>query len=309
MPLANNRFGDMLNIELRHEQLFFIKGNEVLDDIGYSEKGTRFNEADFGKSIKTLEDLRNAGYWLTGPVYQPKVMREALKELDDGYYYSFFSNQCQDWADRLRRKADTIQKAWGLPKGEVLNGLSAEKKWELTEVRTVPPTEPASLGMGVVAILLGVAAILAPMFFGRNFAYLMGLFFAASGVSHTVYALKGKDIRAAVPIFISAFLYLVGGLFILVNETIAVVAASAGIAATLGFQGLSSVGMALFSRPIRNWVATLVTGLIMVACALLVFLHWPDSGSRFLGRLVGFCLISGGLSTVILSQRTRSEAG
>src|SRR6476659_8096654 len=47
-PLTNNRLGDALNIEFVHEQLFFIQGNRVLDNVGYSEKGARFNEAQFG---------------------------------------------------------------------------------------------------------------------------------------------------------------------------------------------------------------------------------------------------------------------
>ena len=37
-PLTNNRLGDALNIEFVHEQLFFIQGNRVLDNVGYSEK-------------------------------------------------------------------------------------------------------------------------------------------------------------------------------------------------------------------------------------------------------------------------------
>ena len=55
-PLVNNRFGDLLNIELRHEQLFFIQDDQVIEDIGYSEKGKRFSEAEYGKVIRTLDD-------------------------------------------------------------------------------------------------------------------------------------------------------------------------------------------------------------------------------------------------------------
>ena len=113
-PLVNNRFGDRLNLELRHEQLFFIKGDQILEDIGYSEKGQRFTEAQFGKPIHSLEDLKRNGYWLVGQEYDPAVMREALAEQKDGYYYSLFSNQCQDWADRLRRSAERLEAQRGL---------------------------------------------------------------------------------------------------------------------------------------------------------------------------------------------------
>ena len=49
-PLVNNRLGDRLNLELRHEQLFFIKGDQVLDDVGYSEKGQRFTRGAVWKA-------------------------------------------------------------------------------------------------------------------------------------------------------------------------------------------------------------------------------------------------------------------
>ena len=38
-PLVNNRLGDLFNVELRHEQLFFIQDDQVVENIGYSEKG------------------------------------------------------------------------------------------------------------------------------------------------------------------------------------------------------------------------------------------------------------------------------
>jgi hypothetical protein len=96
-PLVNNRFGDRLNLELRHEQLFFIKGDQVLDDVGYSEKGQRFTEAQFGKPIHSLEDLKRNGYWLVGQEYDPVVMQEALASAKGRLLLLPFSNQCQDW--------------------------------------------------------------------------------------------------------------------------------------------------------------------------------------------------------------------
>ncbi len=152
-PLVNNRLGDRLNLELRHEQLFFIKGDQVLEDIGYSEKGQRFTEAQFGKPIHSLEDLERNGYWLVGQEYDPAVMREALAQQKDGYYYSLFANQCQDWADRLRRSAERLEAQRG-PKPARIRTPGAPHY-----SKPVSPTEPASIWMGVLAILLGGAAI------------------------------------------------------------------------------------------------------------------------------------------------------
>ncbi len=308
-PLLNNPLGDALNLELRHEQLFFIDGNRVLDDIGYSEKGRRFSEADFGKPIHTLEDLQRAGYFLTGRIYAPEVMREALSRQQDGYYYSFFSNQCQDWVDRLRRQARRVEREWSLEPGQLMESGAPGVVVKPERTAWVPPTEPASIGMGAVAILAGIAAMLAPAFSAVSFTILLGVFFAATGVSNAIYAFHGRDLRTAVPILFFAVQYLVAAVLFLVNTSLAVVGVGVLIAAVLAFHGISKLAVGLFSRPIRNWSGTLGAGFVMVVCALMVYLRWPASSERFLGVFVGVCLIAGGASTIYLSQRTRSDEG
>jgi hypothetical protein len=59
-------------------------------------KERRFSEIEFGKPIRSLEDLKKNGYWLAGRTYDPAIMEEALARQHDGYYYCLFSNQCQD---------------------------------------------------------------------------------------------------------------------------------------------------------------------------------------------------------------------
>src|SRR5438045_1799559 len=113
-PLVNNPIGDLLNLELRHEHLFFIRGERILDNIGYSEKGRRFREEESGKSLTSLADLPAGGYWLEGRLYDPECMREALDQIDDGAYYSILSNQCQDWADRVKHEAARIEAERGV---------------------------------------------------------------------------------------------------------------------------------------------------------------------------------------------------
>ena len=296
-PVFNNRFGDLLNLELRHEQLFFIDGERVTGDIGYSEKGTRFSEADFGKPIRTLAELGANGYWLVGRRYRQDVMREALARQADGNYYSIFSNQCQDWADRLKRRAEAIEEERAIEP-------DASREYIQPEVR---PTEPASLWMGVVGALLGVGAVVTPFAAGEWFSLLMGLVFLVSGVSHWVYAWRGGDIRAGAPVAAFGLLFLLAGLAVLANRAFAVVAGSLLIAAALAVQGLFKLATALFSRPLKSWLGTLADGLLQLALASVFLLRWPDSSDRLLGFMVGLALISGGLSTVFLSLRTRNS--
>lgn len=296
-PVFNNWFGDRLNLELRHEHLFFITGDRVTDNVGYSEKGTRFSEEDFGKEIRTLGDLKRNGYWLVGRRYRPEVMREALDRQVDGNYYSLFSNQCQDWADRLKRRAEMIERE---------RGIGADARREYVQ-RPVGPTDPASVGMGLIGLLLGAGAIAAPFVAGEWFSLLMGLVFVVSGVSHGIYAWRGGDFRAGVPVALIGLLFLLAGGAVLANRALAVVAGSLLLAVFLGVQGVAKVGIALFSRPLSHWWGVLADGLLMAVLAAVFLLRWPQSSDHLLGLMVGVALISGGVSTIILSMRTRNS--
>jgi uncharacterized membrane protein HdeD (DUF308 family) len=298
-PVFNNRFGDLLNLELRHEQLFFIDGERITENVGYSEKGTRFSEEDFGKPIRDFNDLRRQGYWLVGRTYRQDVMREALARQIDGNYYSIFSNQCQDWADRLKRRASVIENEWKI----------VPPRNSSPPPKPVKPTEPASVGMGAVGILLGVGAILVPYLAGRWFSLLMGLVFLVSGFSHLIYAWKGRDFRAGAPVVAFGLLFILGGVAVLSNTGLAIVAGSLLIAGFLGLQGLLKIGVAAFSRPITNWLGTLGDGLLQTTLSTIFFLRWPASSDALLGLMVGIALISGGASTVLLSLKTRNSDG
>ncbi len=299
-PLVNNRFGDLLNLEMRHHQLFFLQGDRVLEDIGYSDKGKRFSEAEFGKPIRNLDDLKKSGYWLVGRAYDTEVMREALRRQRDGGYYSFFSNQCQDWTDRLRRVAERIERERGLApqKGRGRGPKSGAE-------RRVLPTEPASIGMALVALALGVGGIMAPALAGGAFSAVLGAFFLAAGVSHVVFAFRSRDSSNLLFALLMSLINLAAGTLMVVNRDLARTAGSVLIAAALGAQGASHVFIGLFSRPRSYWVGTLLAGIVMLMSAAVIASRWPASGDRALGVVVGASLLAGGLSTIWLNWKAR----
>lgn len=298
-PLVNNRFGDLLNIEMAHEQLFFIQGDRVLEDVGYSVKGRRYSEAQAGQPIASLDDLARYGYRLVGRIYDPDVMREALRRQQDGYYFSLFSNQCQDWTDRLRRLAARIERE----RGEIARPRDPDL--DAPSPPPVIPVEPASIGMGIVALLLGGGAVAAPLVSGELFAAILGVFFMVSGLSHVAYALHAQDWRNMLAILGTAAGHLATGALVILNREFAVMAGSLVIAIALGVQGAWSIVVALFGRPRVHWLGTLISGAVMVAGAALAAVRWPSSGQRVLGLVVGVSLLAGGWSTIWLSWQTR----
>jgi uncharacterized membrane protein HdeD (DUF308 family) len=302
-PLMNNRIGDLLNLELRHEHLFFIQNDRVLEDIGYSEKGRRFSEADFGKPISSLEDLKSNGYWLVGRSYDPEIMREALARLKDGQYYCVFSNQCQDWTDRLRRAAERLEKERGVTRADRRRDGQIAPHYS----KPVSPTEPASIWMGLLSLALGVAAILGPIVAAKFFFLFIGVIFLISAIAHVVYGFQARDWRNLLPILLTALGLFAGGTLLVLDRPLSTTAASTLLGILLTIEGLGSLGIGLTSRPLWRGLGSLVAGLVMVACALLIVLRWPESGKASLGLWVGIALCAGGWSTIWLSWTTRND--
>jgi uncharacterized membrane protein HdeD (DUF308 family) len=278
-PLVNNRLGDRLNIELRHEQLFFIQWDRVLADIGYNEKGERFSEADLGKPIRSLGELKKNGYWLVGRHYEPDTMREALRQQDDGYYYCFFSNQCQNWADRLRRAAERLEKQRGLVSQQTIDQDTLSAHYS----KPVAPTEPASIAMGVITLVLGFAAAFARPISGPLFTVVLGIAFLVFAGAHVVYGLHAHDWRNLISILLTAIGLAAAGAAILLNRQFAAVTLGTLLTIVLAVYGVASIALGITSRPFLRGLGPLAAGLLIVTLATFGALRWPMSGNRALG--------------------------
>jgi hypothetical protein len=146
-----------------------------------------------------------------------------------------FSNQCQDWADRLRRSAERLEAKHGLKAKP--GGHPSAPHYS----KPVSPTEPASIWMGLLALILGGASILGPIVVGDLFTVLIGIVFLVSGASHVAYGLHAKDWRNFLHFLFLAFGLLVGGVLILMNLHFAEVATGTLLAILITVQGVNSI--------------------------------------------------------------------
>ncbi len=295
-PVLDNRLGDALNIELVHEHLFLIEGDRVLKNVGYGEKSTRFSEEDYGKSLQSLEDLERNGYWLIGRPYHPEAVREALEEQDDGYYYSFFSNQCQDWADRLQHRTERIEKERGLkPLGAGVRAGEDERFW-----REKPPTVPGSAWLALVAILLGIGSFLAPVVAAERSVWVLAAFLIVSGLAEIGYAFHGRAWSQLLSTVFFALLSIGAGIALMLDAEMTAKWAGGLFGIALAVNGAARVVVALRSRPFLRWAGSLLAGLGMLISAVLLFSRTVGERDAVFGLIIGFNLILGGASTLWL---------
>ena len=302
-PLVNNKLGALLHLQLRHDQLFFMKDGQVVEEIGYGDNGKRFHERDFGKVMKTPQDITAQGYWFVEPRFNAKAAYEALGEVQDGAYYSLFSNQCQDWANRVRTKTEQIGKAQPRepPPGRESYGALYHE---------VAPTVPAAWYFGMIAVIVGVLGLGAPLVTGFHYLKLVALLLFAIGASDIIYAFSSRAWGTFVSTVFFGMLSMAGGVAVWINDHFLLSNSNGVMAVALAVVGLARVGVAVRSRPFSAWVGTFFTGFLLLATAWIAWIHKEGSAAAWmLGAALSVSFISAGVSTIWLNWRLRAADG
>src|SRR4029450_13343911 len=86
--------------------------------------------------------------------------------------------------------------------------------------REKAPTVPASLFLGIVAILLGIGACLAPMIAAQKSVIVLALFFIASGAADVVYALHGHVWSQILQTIFFAMFKRIGGMSLVLSRSL-----------------------------------------------------------------------------------------
>jgi uncharacterized membrane protein HdeD (DUF308 family) len=298
-PLVNNKLGSLLRLQLRHDQLFFMKGGSVVDEIGYGDNGKRFHERDMGKVMRTPQDITAQGYWFVEPRFNARAAYEALGEVKDGAYYSLFSNQCQDWANRVRTKTEQIEKAQHLEPPPGRESYSAL-------YREVAPTVPAAWYFGMIAVIVGVLGLGAPLVTGFHYLKLVALLLFAIGVSDIIYAFSSRAWGTFVSTVFFGLLSMAGGVAVWINDHFLLSNSNGVMALALAVVGLARIGVAVRSRPFSAWIGTFITGFLLLATAWIAWIHKEGSAAAWmLGAALSVSFISAGVSTIWLNWRLR----
>lgn len=300
-PLVNNRLGELLRLQLRHDHLFFMKAGSVVEEIGYGDNGKRFHERDMGKVMCTPAEISGQGYWFVAPRFNARAAFEALDEVDDGAYYSLFSNQCQDWAYRVRHKTRELERerGWSPPAGE-------EAFTPL--YKQVPPTVPAAWYFGMIAVIVGALGLAAPMLTGAHYLKFVALLIFAIGVSDIIYAFSSRAWGTFVSTVMFGVLSMAGGVVIWTNDHFLLANSNGVLALVFGVFGVTRVAVAVRSRPFKAWVGTFVTGWLLLGTAWVAWMHKDGSTAAWiLGAALSISFISAGVSTIWLNWELRRK--
>ncbi|MCB0862842.1 MAG: DUF308 domain-containing protein [Solirubrobacterales bacterium] len=162
-------------------------------------------------------------------------------------------------------------------------------------------------GIGILMILVGCFAVVAPHIVGKAFALLVGLAFIIASVFIFVWAFSAEGGVAVVGRIAWSLVSLIAGLIIVTHTSLSAKAFTAILIAYFLAAGVVRLAAAFAQRgvPGAGWLGlngalSLIIGLIFVA-------SWPNSAEWAIGLLIGIDLIFSGWTLILLSQEAKSE--
>jgi uncharacterized membrane protein HdeD (DUF308 family) len=189
------------------------------------------------------------------------------------------------------------------------NEIKQEK--ENNKEETMAPAALSTLGSGksiVWAILLiafGFLAIALPFATSWGVVVVIAWLIIFSGGVQFIHAFQSKGIGSIVWKLLVAVLYLIVGLYFLLNPLLGVAAFTFALAIFFVAEGLVDLVAYFRNRSVTGSGWILFDGVVTLILGLMVWRQWPSSSLWVIGTLVGISMILTGATRLMLSVTAR----
>ena len=163
---------------------------------------------------------------------------------------------------------------------------------------------------GVVMIVLGVLAILFPMFATLAVDLYLGWLFLFCGVLALIIMITAGHIPGFWWALVTAILAIVVGLALLLKPAAGIVSLTAVLTAFFIVEGVFQTAAALTYRDgiPHSWGWLLASGIADLVLAAIIIAGWPGTVDWTLGLLAGVSLLTSGWAIVMVAMSVRSLA-
>jgi len=186
-------------------------------------------------------------------------------------------------------------------------------KEEIVNDSTLAPTASSGKSggrtiVGVLLIILGLAAILLPFIAGIAITAFIGWLLLFAGIVHLIYCWHSRSTGGVIWHLLIAILYLFVGFYLIFHPARGLVTLTLLLASYFVVEGV--IELVLYFRLRRSYRAGwfLWDGLITLLLGILIWAHWPFSSVWVLGTIIGISLLISGF-TRLFAKPTFAPAG
>jgi uncharacterized membrane protein HdeD (DUF308 family) len=168
----------------------------------------------------------------------------------------------------------------------------------------------AFLFEGILLVILGMAAIIAPLIASLAFTIFLGWLFLISGIAGLAMTFWGRAMPGFWWSLISAVLGIGAGIILLARPAQGVLTLTIVIGAYFLAEGVATIMYALEHRRelSERWSWMLFSGLLDILIAFLIIAGLPGSAEWAIGLLVGINLVFGGASLIGVALAAHKSA-
>lgn len=159
---------------------------------------------------------------------------------------------------------------------------------------------------GVVAMVLGLLAMVAPAVAGHLIAMILGILVLIGGIVRMAWALQGGHGGRGALRFVIGVLTLLCGVALVANPLFASGVLSIVLAVYFILDGLAEAIAGFTMRPRPGWGWMLVGGVVSMLLGAMIWRQYPLSGAWAMGVLIGVKLFFVGLLMVAAGSAARS---
>jgi uncharacterized membrane protein HdeD (DUF308 family) len=172
-------------------------------------------------------------------------------------------------------------------------------------VRAVKGGSNASLILGVLMIVLGFVAILAPWEAGLAIVLIVGWSIIFSGGALLFYAIRTHSGGRAILEGLLALIYIAAGIYILMHPLGGLLALTLLLASFFLIYGIVALVLAFRMRPHHGWGWVLLDAVVTILLGILIYVHWPANTEWVVGTLVGLSILMSGFTRVMVTLAFR----
>jgi len=159
---------------------------------------------------------------------------------------------------------------------------------------------------GVIAIILGILAMLAPGLTGISVVLLLGVLVLIGGIVRIVWAFQAGSFGKGILMFAIGGLTLLCGLVLLANPLFGSGVLTIMLALYFILDGISEVVAGVKLRPGSGWGWMLFGGIVSILLGMMIWGQFPLSGAWAIGILLGIKLFFVGLIMITGGSVVRS---
>jgi uncharacterized membrane protein HdeD (DUF308 family) len=164
------------------------------------------------------------------------------------------------------------------------------------------------LGLGLIFITLGVAGLMVLPLLSITSVALFGAFMVVGGTLQMIQGVtKTKEWRSRVLHITMGLIYVLGGIFAMINPVLATTIYTLFLGLSLMFIGFLRIAVAFQNKDISQWALMSLSGALTVFLGLLIVLQWPWSSLWAVGLYISVDLIMAGANYIAIALAAKVE--